>query len=100
MKQPILIFSQNFDTSTDEVMDWLWNAGASVVRLNSGDPLTEVSGSINDDELTLKFGSNELLLSNISAYWHRRGQLRIPHIKDWKSDEIRGDSIGESIADE
>lgn len=100
MKKSILIFSQQFDTSTDEVMDWLWHAGANFTRLNSGDPLLEVNGDINNDDLTLKFGSHQISLRDVSAYWHRRGHLSIPHHKDWANENLKGDSIVEAITDE
>jgi len=80
MKKYIFLLSEDGDATADEVMSWLEYAGAfEVVRINDTDRLRFLHITIDSQQADFEICVNEQLvvrLSQIHAYWYRRGQFR------------------------
>ena len=71
----ILIFSNQLDYSTDEVIRWLSYYSADVLRINVDDEAYKIE-FINQSEIMVKNSNGELYnLLDASAYWYRRGGI-------------------------
>lgn len=86
----ILIFSDEDDLSTNEVMDWLADIGQSCVRVHRNDTMHVVACSLVNGKpayrlrIEREHGGAQVLSSNdINAYWYRRGiwNLRAPELE-------------------
>lgn len=69
----ILIFSNNGDRSTTEVMRWLEQLGREVVRVNARDRLDGLT--MSDDAFELEFEGRKLASTTIDAVWYRKGDF-------------------------
>jgi ATP-GRASP peptide maturase of grasp-with-spasm system len=74
----ILIQTQEFDSSTDKVIDWIDYNGFNFIRINEN---TELNLSFisqdfcNDSFFILEKERKEINSNEIKAYWYRRGYL-------------------------
>lgn len=79
MKKYIFILAQDGDTTVDDVMAWLeYECRCEVVRINDTDRIRFVHLSVGNHQQDFEICINEQLtvkLSQIHAYWYRRGQL-------------------------
>ncbi|CAM1356380.1 grasp-with-spasm system ATP-grasp peptide maturase [Tenacibaculum ascidiaceicola] len=74
----ILILSDQFDQSTNVVIDWLKYFNVPFFRINENDlcEIVEISiGSIN--RILIKINNKVIDLNEVSSYWYRRGQFKI-----------------------
>lgn len=75
----ILILSRTTDSSTNDVIDWLDYYGEKFIRLNSNSnrllKLSISCGAENDENAYIEFDNSKIILSDISAYWYRRGGI-------------------------
>lgn len=71
----IVIVSQENDSSTNDVMDWLYAWNKKVVRINETDTINSFSLQIDDNDLSLIFrcGNKEFKISDVDYFWFRRG---------------------------
>ena len=79
MKKYIFILAQDGDATVDEVMAWLEYEGKyDVLRINDTDRVRFMHLCISNQQQDFEICINEQLvvtLSQIHAYWYRRGQL-------------------------
>lgn len=84
MKPYIFILAEDGDASVDEVMQWLEYIGVyEVVRINHSDRIRFLTASVSDQHADFEIRINQSLsvkLSDIHAYWYRRGELWYPGI--------------------
>ena len=73
----ILILSQEFEPSTDKVMNWLDYYNQDYFRLNDSDLIYIKKVELKNDYFNFLLEVNGTLidLKNISCYWYRRGFL-------------------------
>ena len=68
----VIIISEHFDPSTDEVIKWINSMGAKVIRLNSVEELIEKDSKIFSKG---NFGLGTILgveIENVRSIWFRR----------------------------
>lgn len=70
----ILILSNEYDTSTTLVIDWLNAKNKKWIRVN-GNELVKVS--FIGDDINFVLETEEFKLSELTGYWYRRGSLNI-----------------------
>lgn len=80
MGNNIIIFSEPYDHTTNDVLDWLYYQRCKVFRINPNDDiqLRHIEMKDGKQEFNLTFdGINELTIANDSkvATWYRRGKL-------------------------
>lgn len=97
-----MILSDEKDSSTDDVIDWLRFMSIPFVRINPTNHLSVNNLSLEDDKISISMSniSVEINFDSILAYWYRRGKipLDIDYINPPKNDlEI---ACNESIAGE
>ena len=70
----IVIVSQEYDCSTNDVMDWLIAWRKDIVRINETDTINSIYSKINDNEYSLyiRCGEKEFCLSKVDFFWFRR----------------------------
>ena len=73
----ILINSIPGDGTTDQVIRWLRQKGEEVIRLN-GDALVEEIEATPEGWVLQVAGHGTFALSDITGYWYRRGNFRMP----------------------
>jgi ATP-GRASP peptide maturase of grasp-with-spasm system len=73
----ILIISDKNDHSTNEVIDWIDNKQREFLRINREDELSinQLELINNKVEFEIKTSFGKFKLSNLKAYWYRRGYL-------------------------
>jgi ATP-GRASP peptide maturase of grasp-with-spasm system len=77
----VLISSISDDKSTSDVIEWLNYFNIPVVRINENDEI--ILNEFNIDNNSVEFSiqikgkKNVIRLSEIAAYWYRRGDIRI-----------------------
>lgn len=86
----ILLITNEKDTSTNNVIDWLIYYGAEFRRINGEDQFSLFSFELSNDRIDCKLANRrngELLdLNKISAVWYRRGDINIQNIGIQESD--------------
>ena len=78
----ILILSNSTDNSTNQVCQWLLHYKIPFVRINGENLFEFIEIRLNEDELDFSILSEDgelIKLSNIRAYWYRRGDLNIKY---------------------
>lgn len=77
----ILILSENFDASTNKVIDWIRFFGSKAIRINETDLFDSVTIEMFDNEKEIEFclysKDNQILLSEIKSFWYRRGSFKL-----------------------
>jgi hypothetical protein len=75
----ILIISQDYDASTDRVIQWLDYYNVAYIRVNNSDKLLIENYTITNSEIKFKLRVNEIVieLNEIDYYWYRRGEISI-----------------------
>ncbi|MEZ5016056.1 MAG: grasp-with-spasm system ATP-grasp peptide maturase [Flavipsychrobacter sp.] len=75
----ILILSQPWDRSTDQVIDWIeyLSPDSKVVRINPSNTILDVEININDSEVSFIFKTDcqTVRSDDISSFWFRRGEF-------------------------
>jgi ATP-GRASP peptide maturase of grasp-with-spasm system len=66
----ILILSDSYDFSTNDVIDWLKSLGGKFIRVNGVDTITDKSYCMTFEET--RVSNHKLDYSNIEAIWYRR----------------------------
>lgn len=98
----ILIQSQDFDISTNDVIEWLLASKVSYVRLNVEDksvhPDSLQFDSENNVQMVIKAGDKRICSSEITAYWHRRGSVGT-HFHSSKFDFLKENMNQELVSD-
>lgn len=74
----ILILSNTYDTSTTLVIEWIESIGYDWIRVNEEDKYN-IEFLFNDIKFTNKVGDS-FFLSDIKAFWYRRGFFKIKNI--------------------
>jgi len=72
----ILINSTDEDPSTNTVVRWLLKFKVPFIRLNNKAEITNYE--YKNDSFNIIANKKEINLSQVSAYWYRRGEFRIP----------------------
>jgi hypothetical protein len=77
----ILILSIENDNSTNEVIKWLSAKNKGFIRINDTDKLKIETIEINKDKISVTIISSreKFKISDISAYWYRRGKLNVDY---------------------
>lgn len=70
----ILIISIDFDHTTTQVINWLVKSGEPFLRINENDYLSDLE--ILDMDVKIVIGNHSFKLSEVTACWYRRGQLK------------------------
>ena len=83
----ILILSNEYDTSTTLVIDWLESQNKKWVRINSND---KIKIRLIGDDIEFILSSMKFRLSDLTAYWYRRGFLNVLHQSLYENDEFNG----------
>lgn len=73
----ILILSENEDFTTYKVVKCLENRGEAVCILTPQDCITCLN--VQNNDVTINVGENQLKFSDIKAYWYRRGDFSIDY---------------------
>lgn len=95
----VLIISDEYDGSTNHVIDWLSSYGCDFIRINETDILTLVEFTINNDYVNIVleyncFGIQKTFsLNQIKSVWYRRGKLNL----NYKYFEDKNKNIQNSI---
>ncbi len=80
----VLIQSQDFDISTNEVIEWLISMGTPFIRINIEEKnIRLISLTLTPDgtlDAVLETNGRRFKLSDLSAYWHRRGKMALDPI--------------------
>ncbi|BDX39654.1 hypothetical protein CYCD_30090 [Tenuifilaceae bacterium CYCD] len=71
----ILIISEEFERTTDEVLQWLLFHGISFLRVNKEDSLKIVELSLNCERLLFEFNGKVFNINDFDTVWYRRGNL-------------------------
>lgn len=98
----ILILSQEFDPSTDEVINWLEYYGVKYFRLNDTDICKIKSVELKNGDLNfmIEANSKKISLNKLSSYWYRRGLFNIDYSKKIKEKNELHRSLNKFIEDE
>lgn len=79
----VLILSDNWEPSTNQVIDWLNYLNIKWLRINESDRLRIIGIEFRDNEVSqlrlLLNNSIEINLDEITSYWYRRGFLNTKH---------------------
>lgn len=80
----ILILSELYDVSTNNVMDYLVNMEHEVFRINTEDKIEDllISFSNSYDNVSFKVRNNEIQLNKYDKIWYRRGYLSFSYNTD------------------
>ncbi len=77
----IVIQSQNYDISTNDVIEWLLAYKTEFVRINhDGLPIEIATLSLEKEKgvgFSIRVGSTSFRLDDVTAYWHRRGAVPV-----------------------
>jgi len=99
----ILIQSQDFDISTNEVIEWLISFGAPFKRLNVEEHTARLvamdiaaDGRLN---FTLAIGHDRIHTQQLTAYWHRRGKMNLDPIERHGYSNLKG-TFGQKAVNE
>lgn len=91
----VLIFSDNEDGSTNEVIEWLDAWGIQWFRINESDQVALETLTFQDNTLscfTLKINDTVIDLTQCYSYWYRRGFLnwssRVKHVSSVVEQQI------------
>ena len=71
----ILIFSEELEQTTDEVVQWLISQGISFLRINKEDSIKIIELSLNNERLLLELNGKIFNINEFDAIWYRRGNL-------------------------
>ncbi|WP_029281332.1 grasp-with-spasm system ATP-grasp peptide maturase [Pedobacter sp. R20-19] len=87
----VLIFSNDFEVNTPNVIDWLIHYKAEYIRINFDDGFTEelsvnIDNSTPTPEFVIKYKGNEINSKDIKSFWYRRGS--IPPLRKQSSTNI------------
>ncbi|HVI47246.1 MAG TPA: hypothetical protein VM802_20380 [Chitinophaga sp.] len=80
----ILIVSQHFETSTDQIIEWLILNKKSCVRINENTYIRDVCiNNLNGEVELLLFNNIKIDFGSVKSYFYRRGNLKynLTHIK-------------------
>jgi len=80
----ILILSDRYDQSTNDVIDWLISNKAKFKKINQDDVLKLVRLALEDSkvQIILEFNNEIINLDEIKSYWYRRGGLNLSYEVD------------------
>jgi ATP-GRASP peptide maturase of grasp-with-spasm system len=95
----ILVQSNNFELSTNDVLSWFITRNIPFTRLNGEDTIELVSLSMDEGKIKIMIKVNDQVIDfdDIIAYWHRRGKisLKIPEdIKDQLKQNFQRKHLG------
>ncbi|MDR2064574.1 MAG: grasp-with-spasm system ATP-grasp peptide maturase [Prevotellaceae bacterium] len=81
----ILILSDEFDQSTNDVIDWLLYFKKPFIRINDTDicEIIKIQFEENKTKIVIKVKNRKIDFDDVSTYWYRRGyfNIKIPVIK-------------------
>ncbi len=84
----VIIQSQDFEISTHAVIDWLISLNTPYYKLTSQDQSIKFSSlAVTEDgkvDFLFSLGGKNIKYSEITAYWHRRGQVPLKPIESRK----------------
>ncbi|MDR2126259.1 MAG: grasp-with-spasm system ATP-grasp peptide maturase [Prevotellaceae bacterium] len=99
----ILILSEEFDQSTNDVIDWLLYFNKPFIRINDTDicEIIKIKFVENKTKIVIKVNDQKIDFDDVSAYWYRRGyfSIKIPVIKK-ESLPLLYDDVNNSIKKE
>ncbi len=77
----VLIFSDEYEVSTDDVIDWLLFQKTAFIRINETNQmrLKEMKLTDNNWQIILSFGQIQIDMDKINYYWYRRGHFNLMH---------------------
>lgn len=77
----VLLLSEEFERTTDEVVQWLLTYGIGFLRINKEDEVKIVSVSPSRGTLEVEVKGSVYDLSQFSHVWYRRGSLHLNCLK-------------------
>jgi hypothetical protein len=94
MTKTVLIIGDEFDLSTNNVIDWLYSFGVESIRINQKNKILDIILSLNNKGYSLELitNNNKIDIKNISVFWFRRGILfnNFNEIKELPEKFIKG----------
>ncbi len=76
----VFLQSQNYDLSSNAVIEWLFFLRTPYIRCNIEDYAELISVGLSNssevDDIVLRINNQLVSLNSIDAYWHRRGRIR------------------------
>lgn len=84
----VLIFSEEFERTTDEVVQWLISYNINFLRINKEDEVKIVNISPNSGSIEIEVKGSIYDLCQFSHVWYRRGNLN-PNCLKTALDELR-----------
>lgn len=84
----ILVYSENLDESTNEVIDWLCHYDARIIRINAGNHLNitlydSITNVFHCEVNGISFCSTE-----VKAVWYRKGEMYYPFSLELEHKEL------------
>ena len=73
----ILIASQQNETSTHQVMDWLEYLGSEFQKINAIDISNDLNIQISNEKIETHFINTDLNCSSQNAFWYRRWDFEV-----------------------
>lgn len=71
----ILIISEEFERTTNEVLQWLLLHDISFLRINKEDSIKIVELSLSSERLLFEVNGKDFNINNFDTVWYRRGNL-------------------------
>lgn len=100
----VLIFSEEFERTTDEVIQWLLSSDIGFLRINKEDEVKIVSVSPSRGTLEVEVKGKVYDLNQFSHVWYRRGNLNPNCLKsaltELKNDPNRIRQVGQFLSNE
>jgi len=78
----VLILSESFENTTDEVIEWLLSENINVTRLNKEDEVEIRKIDLLNEKIIISKKGLEIDLADINVFWHRRGMLKNKYIEE------------------
>lgn len=78
----ILIISESFESTTDEVLEWLLLEKTQVIRINKEDEIEIKQIDLSNNEIIIEKKGQVIDLREISTFWYRRGYLNNLYLKE------------------
>ncbi len=96
----ILIFSENVDESSNEVIDWLIHYNYKVVRINAGTYIKFIEYDEVTDVFQLSVNDELFLSSDLQAIWYRKGEFYYPFFHEIKQSVSFSKKLDQYVTEE
>ena len=96
----VLIFSENLDESTNEVIDWLHFLNQSYLRINAGDHIEFEHYNSESTEIKFKVRGRVYCSAQFQSVWYRKGEFYYPYYFDKARHQELRTKLEEYVSDE